>query len=98
MSDKQEYAGPVVVTVARPDTGEVLETKTVSNDYMLICNGSRYVKSWQIWGRTHQINVAVRPDPPQSVRPVASSAELIALLDDPKVAASVNEQGGGRFS
>jgi hypothetical protein len=55
-----EYIGPVEVTVTRPDTGEVLERKTVSNDYMLICNGNRYVKSWQIWGRTHQVNIAVR--------------------------------------
>lgn len=58
MSD--EYIGPVEVTVTRPDTGEVLERKTVSNDYFLICNGDRYVKSWQIWGRTHQVNIAVK--------------------------------------
>lgn len=55
-----EYIGPVKVTVTRPDTGEVLEEKTISNDYMLICNGNRYVKSWQIWGRTHQVNIAVK--------------------------------------
>lgn len=55
-----EYEGPIKVTVARADTGEVLDEKIISNDYMIICNGSRYVKSWQIWGRTHQVNIAVR--------------------------------------
>lgn len=56
----EEYVGPIVVTVTRPDTGEVLETRTVSNDFMLICNGNRYLKSTQMWGRTCQMNVAVR--------------------------------------
>ena len=55
-SDK--YKGPVRVVVTRPDTGEVLEDKTVSNDFMLICNGDRYVKSWQQWGQTMQVNIA----------------------------------------
>lgn len=31
-------------------------------------------------------------------RPRRTSAELIALLDDPKIAAAVNEKGGGRHS
>ena len=57
---EQEYIGPVKVTVTRPDTGEVLETRDLSNDYMIVCNGRRYVKSWQIWGRTHQVNIAVK--------------------------------------
>jgi hypothetical protein len=38
----------------------VLEEKTFRDDYMIICNGTRYVKSYQIWGRTHQVNIAVR--------------------------------------
>lgn len=59
MADEpQEYVGPLKVTVTRPDTGEVLEEKTVQNDYMIICHG-RYVKSYQVWGRTHQVNIAV---------------------------------------
>lgn len=62
----EEYEGPVRVVVSRPDTGEVLQDWTVSNDYLIICNGIRYVKSYQIWGRTHQVNIGVkdaRPEP-----------------------------------
>ncbi len=56
-----EYEGPVKVTVTRPDTGEVLQERILSNDYLIICNGIRYVKSYQIWGRTHQVNIGVKP-------------------------------------
>lgn len=34
------------------------------------------------------------PEPPKPIK----SSELIALLDDPKIAESVNEKGGGRFA
>lgn len=60
MADEQEYEGPIVVTVTRADTGEILKSQRVDNDYLVICNGNRYVKSYQIWGRTHQLNIAVR--------------------------------------
>jgi len=56
----EEYVGPITVTVTRPDTGAVLEEKTFRDDYIIVCNGNRYVKSYQIWGRTHQINIAVK--------------------------------------
>jgi hypothetical protein len=55
----EEYTGPVKVTVTRIDTGEVLQERTLSNDYLLICNGNRYVKSMQMWGQTHQLNIGV---------------------------------------
>ncbi len=58
---EEEYQGPVKVTVTRPDTGEVLKEQVVSDDYLLICNGNRYVKSWQMFGRTHQVNIAYAP-------------------------------------
>ena len=56
----EEYEGPVKVTVTHPETGEVFKEQIVNNDYMVICNGERYVKSFQIWGRTHQLNIAVK--------------------------------------
>lgn len=56
----KEYEGPVIVTVSRADTGEILKVESLQNNYVLICNGNRYVKSLQIWGTTHQINIAIR--------------------------------------
>lgn len=55
-----EYEGPVKVTVSRADTGETLREVTLSNDFVLICNGERYLKSSQMWGSTWQLNVAVQ--------------------------------------
>lgn len=34
---------PVKVTVTDPDTGEVLGEQTVTNDYVIVCAGNRYV-------------------------------------------------------
>ena len=53
----------VKVTVSDPDTGEVLGEKVIRNDYVLVCAGRRYVKSWQVWGRTHQVNIAYDAEP-----------------------------------
>lgn len=50
--------GPVKITISDPDTDEVFEQRIVHNDYALICNGNRYVKSLQIMGTTHMIAVA----------------------------------------
>ena len=60
-----EYLRAVKVTVSDPDTGEVLGEKVIRNDYVLVCAGRRYVKSWQVWGRTHQVNIAydTKPQP-----------------------------------
>lgn len=55
-----EFEGKIKVTVSDPDTGEVFEEKTVANDYVLICAGDRYLKSWQVWGATHQLNIGSR--------------------------------------
>lgn len=55
---------PIKVTVSDPETGEVLETKTVDrDDYILITTGRRYVKSMQMFGQTHMLAVAVQKDP-----------------------------------
>lgn len=54
------HAGPIKVTISDPATGDVLEERVVANDYVLITVGNRYVKSYQIFGRTHQINIAVK--------------------------------------
>lgn len=54
---------PIKVTVSDPETGEELESRIVSNDYILICAGNRFVKSIQVMGRTHMIAVAVDRTP-----------------------------------
>ena len=58
----QSYEKPIKVTVSDPETGEVLASRVVENDYILICAGNRYVKSVQFMGkpqrRTHMIAVA----------------------------------------
>lgn len=53
-----ESQKPVKVTVSDPETGEVLEERTVDNDYFLLCAGRRYVKNIQCMGRTHMIAIA----------------------------------------
>lgn len=55
----RSHIKPVKVTVSDPETGEVLESRVVANDYVLITVGNRYVKSIQQMGRTHMIAVAV---------------------------------------
>lgn len=54
-----ERAQPVKVTITDPETGAVLEEKIVTNDYCIICTGTRYVKSMQIMGRTHMLSIAI---------------------------------------
>jgi hypothetical protein len=48
----------VKVQVRDPDTDELLEEKIVDNDYVVVCAGNRYIKSMQVWGSTHQLNIA----------------------------------------
>jgi len=57
------YDQPIMVTVTDPETGEVLGQKVVKDDYVLIVVGRRYLKSMQVWGRTHQLNVAYDTTP-----------------------------------
>lgn len=49
---------PIKVTISDPETGEELESRVVSNDYVLICAGKRYLKNIQVMGRTHMLAVA----------------------------------------
>lgn len=59
-----DWCGPIKVTIANAENGDVLEERVVANDYCLITVGNRYVKSIQIMGRTHMIAVAVvKPGP-----------------------------------
>lgn len=53
----------VKVTVTDPETGEVLQERVVSNDYVLIVAGNRYLKSHQVMGSTHMLAVAVDREP-----------------------------------
>lgn len=48
----------VKVTVTNPETGEVLQERTITNDYVVICAGNRYIKNLQVMGSTHMIAVA----------------------------------------
>lgn len=50
----------VKIQIRDPDTDELLEESIISNDYAVICVGNRYIKSSQVWGSTHQINIAVK--------------------------------------
>ena len=58
----EPFEKPIKVTVSDPETGDILESRIVENDYVLICAGNRYVKSVQFMGkpsrRTHMIAVA----------------------------------------
>jgi hypothetical protein len=49
---------PIKVQIRDPETDELLEEKILRDDYTLICAGNRYLKSYQIWGSTVQLNVA----------------------------------------
>jgi hypothetical protein len=49
----------IKVTVSDPATGEVLGEKVISNDYVLVCAGNRYLKNLHVMGRTHMLAVAV---------------------------------------
>ncbi|WP_313243721.1 hypothetical protein [Stenotrophomonas rhizophila] len=51
-------ADSIKVTVTDPATGRVLQEKTITNDYIVICAGNRYVKNLQVMGSTHMIAVA----------------------------------------
>jgi hypothetical protein len=53
-----EHKNAVKVQVRDPATDELLEEKLVNNDYVVVCAGNRYIKSMQIWGSTHQLNIA----------------------------------------
>lgn len=60
-----EHLNPIKVTISDPDTGSVLEEKVLSNDYMLVTTGRRYLKSIRVMGRTHMLAVAWdNPNPP----------------------------------
>lgn len=48
----------VKVQVRDVDTDNLLEEKIVDNDYVVVCAGNRYIKSMQVWGTTHQLNIA----------------------------------------
>lgn len=51
-------ADSIKVTVTDADTGQVLQEKTITNDYVVICAGNRYIKNLQVIGSTHMIAVA----------------------------------------
>lgn len=51
-------ADAIKVTVTDPETGEVLQEKTIQNDYIVICAGNRYIKSHQLMGTTHMLAIA----------------------------------------
>jgi len=48
----------VKIQIRDPETDELLQEAVISNDYAIICVGNRYIKSSQVWGTTHQVNIA----------------------------------------
>jgi hypothetical protein len=48
----------VKVQVRDKYTDELLEEKELHDDYIVVCCGNRYIKSMQVWGSTHQLNIA----------------------------------------
>ena len=57
--------GPVKVTVTDVASGKVIDEKVLSNDYAVIVQGNRYVKSVRMMGKpqrmTHIVSIAVTP-------------------------------------
>lgn len=43
---------PIKVTVSDPDTGEVLETQILDNDFLVLCAGAPYISGIQHYPRT----------------------------------------------
>lgn len=48
-------ADPIKVTVSDPATGEVLESRILDNDFMVLCAGNRYIDSVQAHGNGTQV-------------------------------------------
>lgn len=46
------------VTVTDVETGTLVDERVILDDYFLLCHGTRYLKSSQVWGSTHQLNIA----------------------------------------
>lgn len=71
-----EHIKPVKVTISDPETGAILEEKTISNDYIVVTAGRRYIKHVQVMGKTHTLSIAMDralagtdvPQPPQLTR------------------------------
>jgi hypothetical protein len=49
--------GPIKVTISDPDTGEVFEERTISDDYILICAGRWYVHHVQSYSNGATVTV-----------------------------------------
>ena len=58
MMAKVAHKTVVKVQIRDPETDELLEETLLNNDYTVICAGDRYIKSMQVWGSTHQLNIA----------------------------------------
>ena len=54
-----DFPKSIKVTISDPNTGNTLEEKIISNDYVVVTAGNRYIKSINIMGKTHMIAVAV---------------------------------------
>jgi hypothetical protein len=52
------HKNKVKVQIRDTETDDLLEEKIVHNDYIVVCAGNRYIKSMQVWGSTHQLNIA----------------------------------------
>jgi hypothetical protein len=58
-----DYAGPIRITLTRPDTGEELTSAVIADDYALITTGRCYVKSKQVWPKSGTTQIVIAYDP-----------------------------------
>jgi hypothetical protein len=70
-----DFKKPVRVTISDPETGEELESRVVTNDYVLITVGNRYLKNAQRMGTTHVLAVAVEKPLPYVATDYAASTK-----------------------
>jgi hypothetical protein len=70
-----DFQKPIRVTISDPETGAELESRVVTNDYVLITVGNRYLKSVQRMGQTHILRVAIEKPMPHYATDYAATTK-----------------------
>ena len=71
-----DYQKPIRVTISDPDTGDELESRVLTNDYVIITAGNRYVKNIRLFGKTNVISVAVEKPLPEHAVDYAATTKV----------------------